>query len=134
MAMFIFTKAIVEGTPIRLFNHGKMRRDFTFIEDATRAVLRLVDQPARDDGAGAPAKVYNVGNNHPEELTHVVTVLERELGRTAVKEMLPMQPGDVTETFADVTDLMRDTGFRPQTSIEDGLRDFVAWYRNYYRV
>jgi UDP-glucuronate 4-epimerase len=83
---------------------------------------------------GAPAKVYNVGNNHPEELTHVVTVLERELGRTAVKEMLPMQPGDVTETFADVTDLMRDTGFRPQTSIEDGLRDFVAWYRNYYRV
>ena len=82
----------------------------------------------------APAKVYNVGNNHPEELTHVVTVLERELGRTAVKEMLPMQPGDVTETFADVTDLMRDTGFRPQTSIEDGLRDFVAWYRDYYRV
>jgi UDP-glucuronate 4-epimerase len=134
MAMFIFTKAIVEGTPIRLFNHGKMRRDFTFIEDATRAVLRLVDQPPRDDGAGAPAKVYNVGNNHPEELTHVVTVLERELGRMAVKEMLPMQPGDVTETFADVTDLMRDTGFRPQTSIEDGLRDFVAWYRNYYRV
>ena len=134
MAMFIFTKAIVEGTPIRLFNHGRMRRDFTFIEDATRAVLRLVDQPPRDDGAGAPAKVYNVGNNHPEELTHVVTVLERELGRTAVKEMLPMQPGDVTETFADVTDLMRDTGFRPQTSIEDGLRDFVAWYRDYYRV
>ena len=81
-----------------------------------------------------PAKIYNVGNNHPEELTHVVTVLERELGRTAVKEMLPMQPGDVTETFADVTDLLRDTSFRPQTSIEDGLRDFVAWYRNYYRV
>src|SRR6185503_12497370 len=106
-----------------------------FIEDVTRAVLRLVDQPPRDDGAaGAPAKVYNVGNNHPEELTHVVTILERELGRTAVKEMLPMQPGDVTETFADVTDLMRDTGFRPQTSIEDGLRDFVAWYRSYYRI
>jgi UDP-glucuronate 4-epimerase len=134
MAMFIFTKAIMEGTPIRLFNHGRMRRDFTFIEDATRAVLRLVDQPPRDDGTGAPAKVYNVGNNHPEELTHVVTVLERELGRTAVKEMLPMQPGDVTETFADVTDLMRDTGFRPQTSIEDGLRDFVAWYRDYYGI
>jgi UDP-glucuronate 4-epimerase len=134
MAMFIFTKAIVEGTPIRLFNHGRMRRDFTFIGDAAQAVLRLVDQPPRDDGAGAPAKVYNVGNNHPEELTHVVTVLERELGRTAVKEMLPMQPGDVTETFADVTDLMRDIGFRPQTSIEDGLREFVAWYRDYYRI
>ena len=81
-----------------------MRRDFTYIDDATRAVLRLVDQPPRDDGAGAPAKVYNVGNNHPEELTHVVAVLERELGRAAVKEMLPMQPGDVTETFADVAE------------------------------
>ena len=136
MAIYLFTKAIVEGTPIKLFNHGRMRRDFTYIEDAARAVLQLVDQPPRDggEGAGPPAKIYNVGNNHPEELTHVVTVLERELGRTAVKEMLPMQPGDVTETFADVTDLMRDTGFRPQTSIEDGLRDFVAWYRDYYRI
>jgi len=134
MAIFLFTRAIMAGTPIKLFNHGKMRRDFTYIEDATRAVLRLVDQPPRDAGAGAPAKVYNVGNNHPEELTHVVAVLERELGRAAVKEMLPMQPGDVTETFADVAELMRDTGFRPQTSIEDGLADFVAWYRDYYRI
>jgi len=91
---------------------------------------------AADGGqaAGAPAKIYNVGNNHPEELTHVVAVLERELGRTAVREMLPMQPGDVTETFADVTELMRDTGFRPQTSIEDGLRTFVTWYRDYHRI
>ncbi|WP_074830923.1 MULTISPECIES: NAD-dependent epimerase [Bradyrhizobium] len=136
MAIFTFTKAILEGTPIKLFNHGKMRRDFTYIDDVTSAILRLVDQAPRDAGptAGAPARIYNVGNNHPEELTHVVAVLERELGRVAVTEMLPMQPGDVTETFADVTELMRDTGFRPQTSIEDGLREFVAWYRDHYRI
>ena len=136
MAYFLFTKAIVEGTPIKLFNHGRMRRDFTYIGDAARAVVQLVNLPPRDggEGAGPPAKVYNIGNNRPEELTHVVTVLERELGRTAVKEMLPMQPGDVTETFADVTELMRDTGFSPQTPIEDGLRDFVAWYRDYHRI
>ncbi|NOJ41227.1 NAD-dependent epimerase [Bradyrhizobium australiense] len=133
MAVFLFTKAIVEGTPIRLFNHGRMRRDFTYIDDATRAVLRLVDQ-APGDAAGAPAKVYNVGNNRPEELTHVVAVLEQALGRAAIKEMLPMQPGDVIETFADVAELTRDTGFTPQTSIEDGLADFVAWYRDYYRI
>lgn len=98
--------------------------------------MRLVDQPPRDGGqaAGAPVKVYNVGNNHPEDLTHVIAVLERELGRAAVREMLPMQPGDVSETFADVTELMPDTGFRPQTSIEDGLRAFVAWYRDHYRI
>jgi UDP-glucuronate 4-epimerase len=136
MAIFLFTKAIVEGTPIRLFNHGRMRRDFTHIDDVTRVVLQLVDLAPRDGGeaAGAPARIYNVGNNHPEELTHVVAVLERELGRAAVKEMLPMQPGDVTETFADVAELMRDTGFKPQTSIEHGLADFVAWYRDYYRI
>jgi UDP-glucuronate 4-epimerase len=133
MAIYLFTKAIVEGTPIRLFNHGKMRRDFTFVGDATRGVLELVDRVPNED-AGVPARIYNVGNNHPEELTHVVAVLERELGRTAVKEMLPMQPGDVTETFADVAELMRDTGFRPQTSIEDGLADFVAWYRDYHKI
>lgn len=136
MAIFLFTKAILAGAAIKLFNHGKMRRDFTYVNDVTSTIMRLVDQPPRDAGqaAGAPAKVYNVGNNHPEDLTHVIAVLERELGRAAVKEMLPMQPGDVPETFADVTELMRDTGFRPQTSIEDGLRAFVAWYRDHYRI
>ena len=133
MAVFLFTRAILESAPIKLFNHGRMRRDFTHIDDVTRVVLRLLDQAPRDGGP-APARIYNVGNNHPEELTHVVAVLERELGRTAVKEMLPMQPGDVTATFADVAELMRDTGFRPQTSIEQGLADFVAWYRDYYRI
>ncbi len=136
MAIFLFAKAIVEGKPIRLFNHGKMRRDFTHIDDVTRVIQRLIDHvPQGDSEAGiAPARIYNVGNHRPEELLHVVELLERELGRKAIMEMSPMQPGDVMETFADVGDLMRDTGFRPQTSIEDGIRDFVAWYRDHYKV
>ena len=136
MAYFIFTKAILEGAPIKLFNYGKMRRDFTYVGDLAQIILRLVDQAPRDDGpaAGAPARIYNVGNNHPEQLDHMIAVLEQELGRTAVRQMLPMQPGDVTETFADITDLIRDTGFKPETSIEVGLRDFVAWYRGYYKT
>jgi UDP-glucuronate 4-epimerase len=136
MAIFLFTKAIVEGTPIKLFNHGKMRRDFTHIDDVTGVVLRLVDRIPQDNArpGHAPAQIYNVGNHHPEDLTHVVALLEKELGRAAVKDMLPMQPGDVTETFADVGDLMRDVGFRPETSIEDGIHSFVAWYRGHYKV
>ena len=136
MAIFLFTKAIVEGTPIKLFNHGNMRRDFTYIDDVSRVVARLADQiPADGEPAGsAPARIYNVGNNRPEELARVVALLEKELGRAAVKDMLPMQPGDVMETFADVGDLMRDTGFRPQTSIEEGIRRFVTWYREHYGI
>ena len=136
MAIFLFAKAIVEGTPIKLFNHGKMRRDFTHIDDVTRVVLRLVDRIPGDDASTgqAPSRIYNVGNHRPEELMHVVALLEKELGRAAVKVMLPMQPGDVAETFADVGDLMHDVGFRPQTSIEDGIRSFVAWYRDHYKV
>jgi len=132
MAVFLFAKAIVEGRPIKLFNYGKMRRDFTYIDDASRVVSRLVDRIPGDNGR-APAQLYNVGNRHPEELMRVVALLEKELGRTAVKDMLPMQPGDVSETFADVGDLMRDIGFRPETSIEDGIRHFVAWYRGHYK-
>jgi UDP-glucuronate 4-epimerase len=136
MAVFLFTKAILEGTPIRLFNHGRMRRDFTHVDDAARIVLKVVEQiPGTDSTtAQAPARIYNVGNHHPEEISHVVAVLEHELGRTAIKDMLPMQPGDVVETFADVGNLLRDVGFTPQTSIEDGIADFVAWYRDYYKV
>ena len=136
MAIFLFAKSIVEGTPIRLFNHGKMRRDFTHIEDVTRVVLRLVDRIPQDGGRAvdAPSRIYNVGNQRPEEVLHVVALLEKELGRQAVKDMLPMQPGDVMETYADIGDLMRDVGFKPQTSIEDGIRDFVAWYRGHYNV
>ena len=136
MAIFTFTKAIIEGTPIRLFNHGRMRRDFTHIDDVTRVIQRLIDHvPQGDAEAGtAPVRIFNVGNHKPEELMHVVELLEQELGRKAVKDMLPMQPGDVMETFADVGDLMRETGFRPQTSIEDGIHDFVVWYRGHYKV
>jgi UDP-glucuronate 4-epimerase len=135
MAIFLFTKAILEGAPIRLFNHGKMRRDFTHIDDVSRVVSRIVDLvPGDADHSAAPARIYNVGNQHPEELMHVVKLLEQELGREAIKEMLPMQPGDVIETFADVGDLMHDTGFRPDTPIADGIRSFVAWYRGHYRI
>jgi UDP-glucuronate 4-epimerase len=136
MAMFLFTNAIMEGRPIRLFNHGKMRRDFTYVDDVTRVVSKLIDQIPADDpaAANAPSRIYNVGNHRPEELMHVVGLIERELGRTAVKDMLPMQPGDVLETFADVADLMRDTGYAPSTPIEIGVRNFVAWYRDYFKV
>jgi UDP-glucuronate 4-epimerase len=143
MAIFLFTKAIIEGKPIRLFNHGKMRRDFTYIDDVTRVILRLtghVPQGGERDGesgsdgqAGrAPARIYNIGNHRPEQLMHVVAVLENELGIKAVKEMMPMQPGDVMETFADIDDLVRDVGIAPQTSIEDGIRAFATWYRDHY--
>src|SRR6266403_2184739 len=132
MAMFIFAKAIVDGTPIKLFNHGNMRRDFTFVEDVSEAVVRLMDRPPRSNPnwsgqkpdpatSAAPWKIYNVGNNNPEELMHVVSLLEKEFGRVAVKEMLPMQPGDVLATYADVEDLAHEIGFRPATTIEEGV-------------
>ncbi len=143
MAMFIFAKAILAGQPIKLFNHGKMRRDFTYIDDVSRAVVRLIDRPpqgrpdwdgSRPDPASsaAPRKVYNIGNNRPEELMYLVSLLEQEFGRTAIKEMLPMQPGDVEATYADVAELERDIGFRPSTSIEDGIASFAKWYREHH--
>ncbi|MDB5610975.1 MAG: UDP-glucuronate 5-epimerase [Bradyrhizobium sp.] len=142
MALFIFAKAIMEGQPIKLFNRGKMRRDFTYIDDVTEALVRLIDHApqgnpdwsgaAPDPGSSAaPWRIYNVGNNQPEELTRVVAILEQELGRKADRQLLPMQPGDVPATYADIDDLTRDVGFRPATSIEDGIRKFVAWYRGY---
>ncbi|MCW5702943.1 MAG: SDR family NAD(P)-dependent oxidoreductase [Bradyrhizobium sp.] len=136
MAVFLFTKAIVEGKPIKLFNHGKMRRDFTYIDDVCRAVTSLVSRIPANDAAsdGPPAKIYNVGNSHSEQLMHVVALLEKELGRKAITEMLPMQPGDVTETCAEVGELAHDAGFSPSTSIEDGIAGFVAWYRDFYKV
>jgi UDP-glucuronate 4-epimerase len=135
MAIFLFAKAICEGAPIKLFNHGRMQRDFTYIADVTRVVLRLIDRVPDDaEGRAAPARVYNVGNHRPEELMRVVELLEKEFGREARKEMLPMQPGDVPATFADVRDLIRDVGFAPETSIEDGIRNFAVWYRSHYNV
>jgi UDP-glucuronate 4-epimerase len=140
MAVFLFAKAIIEGTPIKLFNHGKMRRDFTYIDDVARVVLKLIDHVPQGDlrdseGEGsAPARIYNVGNNRPEDLMHVVAVLEKELGRAAVAQMLPMQPGDVPATYADVEDLEREIGFRPTTTIEDGVARFAKWYRDYHNL
>jgi UDP-glucuronate 4-epimerase len=145
MAMFIFAKAILAGQPIRLFNHGKMRRDFTFVDDVSNAIVRLLDHPPKGDPgwngrepdpatSTAPWRIYNVGNSRPEELGHVISLLEKEFGRTAIKEMLPMQPGDVEATYADVADLERDIGFRPSTSIEDGIARFATWYREFHRI
>ncbi|MCK1387549.1 hypothetical protein [Bradyrhizobium sp. 21] len=127
----LFANAIMADRPIRLFNHGKMRRGFTYIDDVTRVVSKLIDRVPADElaAANAPSKVDNVGNHPPEELMHVVGLLEQELGRTAVEESLPMQPEDVLETFADVEDLMRDTGFAPSTPIAHGVRNFVTWSR-----
>ena len=145
MAMFIFAKAILGGTPIRLFNHGKMRRDFTYVDDVTEAIVRLMDRPPQPNpqwsgdkpdpsSSAAPWKIYNIGNNNSEELLHVVALLEKEFGRTAEKEMLPMQPGDVPATYADVEDLSRDVGFKPATRIEDGIARFAKWYRDYHSI
>jgi UDP-glucuronate 4-epimerase len=134
MAIFLFTKAIIEGTPIKLFNHGRMRRDFTYVDDVTRVMLRLIDRVPDGNSGVAPARLYNLGNHRPEEVMEVVALLEQQLGRAAIKEMLPMQPGDVPATYADVADLMRDVGFRPDTPIASGIREFVAWYRGHYKV
>jgi UDP-glucuronate 4-epimerase len=143
MAIFMFASAIAEGRPIRLFNHGKMRRDFTYVDDVTEAVVRLVDRVPTPDPSwsgdkpnpatsAAPWRLYNIGNNRPVDVTYVVSLLEREFGRPAIKELVPMQPGDVAETCADVDALMREVDFRPATPIEEGIKRFAAWYRDYY--
>jgi UDP-glucuronate 4-epimerase len=145
MAYYSFTRDILEGRAIRVFNQGNMRRDFTYIDDVVAGVLAVSERPAAPDpawdgtrpnpaGSSAPFKLYNIGNNQPVEVMHVIATLERLLGRKAVLEMLPMQPGDVPATYADFDDLMRDVGFAPSTPIEVGLERFVAWYRDYYKV
>ena len=143
MAMFIFTKAILEGRPINLFNRGNMRRDFTYIDDIVTAVIRTSDRVAApnlawrgekpDPGTSlAPYRIYNIGNNSPVDVTYVVSLLEQELGRKAERIYLGMQPGDVPATCADIEDLSNDVGFCPSTSIEEGVKQFVAWYKEYY--
>ena len=136
MAAFIFTQAILAGRPITLFNHGRMKRDFTYVDDVVPAVLGVLDAPpAAGEGEGAvPHRVYNVGNNRPEALTDYVAVLESAIGRKAVIEFAPMQPGDIAETWADISAIERDHGFAPRTTIADGLPRFVAWYREHYGV
>jgi UDP-glucuronate 4-epimerase len=134
MAIYLFTRAILAGKPIDVFNYGKMQRDFTYIDDIVTGVLSVADRPPRPypEKSGAPYRLYNIGNNQPVELLRLIEVLEECLGKKTAKNMLPMQAGDVYATFADVDDLMRDTGFRPSTPIEDGIAKFVSWYRPYY--
>jgi UDP-glucuronate 4-epimerase len=145
MACFMFARAIAEGEPIQVFNQGRMQRDFTYIDDVVEGVLKIVDHlpaanPAwsgeRPDPATsyAPYRIYNIGNNRPEQLETLIALLERHLGRKAVREDLPMQPGDVPVTFAEVDDLQAAVGFSPSTSLAEGVARFVAWYRDYYAV
>ncbi len=143
MALFDFTKKILAGETIDVFNYGNHRRDFTYIDDIVEGIVRVLDHIAvgnsdwdgahPDPGSSqAPYRLYNIGNNKPVELLHYIEVLERRLGRKAVKNLLPLQPGDVPDTCADVSDLARDVGYRPATTVEDGIDKFVAWYRDYY--
>ena len=143
MALFLFTKAIMEGRPIDVFNNGQMRRDFTYIDDIVEGVIRTSDNIAKpnpdwngaspDPGTSrAPYRIYNIGNNQPVELMYLIGCLEKALGKTAEKTFLPLQAGDVPATYADVEDLTRDVGFKPATPIEEGVRRFVDWYRAFY--
>jgi len=140
MAMWIFTTALYAGEPLPLFNGGEMRRDFTYIDDIVRGVVACLDSPPSDDGlpkAGGsanPHAIYNIGNNRSEDLMRVIELLERETGRKALLDPKPMQPGDVKETFADISAIQRDHGFEPTTSIDEGVPRFVAWYRDYHGV
>jgi len=137
MAPILFTRAILAGEPINVFNHGAMRRDFTYVDDIVEAVVRVSDRPpsrsAPDATARvAPQRIYNVGNNQSVALTDFIAALEQALGVTAQRRLLPMQPGDVHETYADVEDLTRDVGFSPSTPLAEGVARFVAWYRGFY--
>jgi len=145
MALFAFTKAILEGRPIQIYNHGRMRRDFTYIDDIVEGVVRIAALPASPDAgwtgerpdpatSRAPYRLFNIGNDAPVELMDFVQALEQALGKTAVKEFLPMQAGDVLATHADVSELREATGFRPSTSVAEGVARFVAWYQEYFQV
>jgi len=145
MALFLFTKAILEDRPIDVFNYGKMKRDFTYIDDIVEGVIRVTDNTAApnpnwhgdapDTGTSyAPFRIYNIGNNSPVELLDYIAAIEKAMGKEAKKNMLPLQPGDVPATYADVDDLMNDVGFKPATSVEEGVQKFVEWYRDYYKV
>ncbi len=132
MAAFIFTRKIFNDEPIQVFNNGDMYRDFTYVDDIVQGVENMLCNPPKPNAKGDRAKVYNIGNNKPEKLLTFIETLERQIGKTARKEFLPMQAGDVYQTYADVSDLIADFDFRPNTSIEVGLKRFVDWYRDYY--
>jgi UDP-glucuronate 4-epimerase len=132
MAAYIFTKAIFEGTPIQVFNFGKMRRDFTYVDDAVAGTLAAAASPPKGDGDAAPHRIYNLGNHRSEDLEHFIELLEQACGRKAIKEYLPLQPGDVEQTYADITSAQADLGFEPRMTIEEGLPRFVSWFRDYH--
>lgn len=132
MAYFLFTEKIIKQLPIQLFNNGNLRRDFTYIDDIINAIVKLIDK--KPSGNGAPHKLFNIGNNKPVELHHFVKVLEDNIGKKAIVEYMPMQQGDVYETYADINDLADYIDFKPKTNIEDGLANFVDWYKRYYKV
>lgn len=145
MALYLFTKAILAGHPIKVFNNGRMRRDFTYIDDIVEGVVRVLQRTPKPDPhwddiapnpatSSAPWRIYNIGNNTPVELGFFIDTLEAALGRKAIRELLPMQPGDVEATWADIDDLATDTGFSPSTSLEEGISQFVAWYTSYYNA
>ena len=143
MALFLFTKAMLEGKPIKVFNHGNMVRDFTYVDDIVEGIVRVIDHPPAGNPdwqaegpdpstSKAPYKVYNIGNNSPVKLMDFIKAIETKLGITAQKEMLPIQPGDVPATFANVEDLVADLGYKPETAIQDGIDKFVEWYEGYF--
>ena len=144
-ALFTFTRKILAGEPIDVYNHGRHKRDFTYIDDVVEATVRVIDRVAEGDAgwdgdipdpatSAAPYRIYNIGGNNPMELMHYIELIERLLGRTAEKRFLPIQPGDVPDTWADTSDLVRDLDYRPQTPVETGVREFIAWYCDYYKV
>jgi UDP-glucuronate 4-epimerase len=145
MSLFMFTRSILEGKPIDVFNYGNHRRDFTYIDDIVEGVIRVIDKPAEansswssddpDPGTSqAPYRIYNIGNNNPVHLLTFIETLEKCLGKEAIKNFLPLQPGDVPDTYADVSDLVNDLGYRPATPLENGIANFVAWYKDFYNV
>jgi UDP-glucuronate 4-epimerase len=142
MALFLFAKNIIEGRPIDVFNHGNHTRDFTYVGDIVEGVIRACDNPAAPDPAwdamrpdpatsDAPYRIYNIGNNNPVKLTEYISALEEALGRKAEQNLLPLQPGDVPDTFADVSDLERNLGYKPRTTVQEGVAAFVKWYTDY---
>ncbi|MBM3566978.1 MAG: NAD-dependent epimerase/dehydratase family protein, partial [Alphaproteobacteria bacterium] len=134
MAAYIFARKIVAGEPIPVFNEGDMRRDFTYIDDIVAGVVAALDRPPADDGRHPPARLYNLGNHRSESLTRYIGLIEAALGGKAKVELLPMQPGDVKETYADIEDSRRDLGFEPKTSIEEGIPRFIAWFREHHKL
>lgn len=136
MAYFKFVDAISKGNPIDIYNYGEMQRDFTYIDDAVEGIIRVLHQPPEqiEGPFTAPYKLYNIGNSQPVTLKHMIETIEQEMGKTAVKNWLPMQPGDVPVTYANVDSLIKELGFQPKTSLKDGIRHFVAWFYDYYKT